>query len=407
MTDETFLVVGAGHAGGRAVEAMRMSGFEGNITLVGTERHLPYERPPLSKELLQQKPGVEFQTINDATYYDDQNIELHLGVTVTEIDTDRRLVRFADGDTIGYNKLLLTTGAEVRPLHVPGAELGGVYYLRTLHDSQAIDARLEPGAKVVVIGGGFIGLEVAASARMRGCEVTVIEMADRLMNRAIGPAMANAFLALHREHDVDVRLNTGVERLEGTSEVERVVTSGETSYEADLVVVGIGVSPETALAESAGLTVDNGIVVDQFCQTSAPDVFAAGDATNHFNPILRRHVRLESWQNAQNQAIAAAGIMCGKTDPYAEVPWFWSDQYDANLQTAGLVDNWLGSVFRGDPDSHSFMAFVLADDEIVAVAAFNRPRDMRFVRRMMGVGRKISVDELTDESNALKDLAKG
>jgi NADPH-dependent 2,4-dienoyl-CoA reductase/sulfur reductase-like enzyme len=406
MTDTPrFVVIGAGHAGGRAAEAMRALGFSGHILLIGDEPHLPYERPPLSKELLQGKPEM-FQLMRPEAFWREKQIECRLGVRATAIDPAARTVTLADGTREPYDKLLLTTGGAVRRLAVPGADLGNVRYLRTLDDSRAIDAALAPGRKVVVIGGGFIGLEVAASARLRGCEVTVIELADRLMARGTLPEISATFLALHRERGVDVRLNTGVARLEGAGAVERVVTSGGEAIAADLVVVGVGIVPDTALAETAGIRCANGIVVDEFCRTSAPDIFAAGDVTSHFNPIYGRHIRLESWQNAQNQAIAAARVMCGQETPYAELPWMWSDQFDAKLEIAGIPERWSEVVFRGDITGRDFMIFLLEAGRVVGAMSVNQPRDMRFARRLLQTGKTIDAAALADPAVSMRELAR-
>jgi 3-phenylpropionate/trans-cinnamate dioxygenase ferredoxin reductase subunit len=402
MTDTPrFVVIGAGHAGGRAAEAMRALGFAGRILLIGDEPHLPYERPPLSKELLQGKPEM-FQLMRPAEFWRDKDIECRLGVRATGIDPAARTVTLADGAREPYDKLLLTTGGAVRRLRVPGAGLGNVFYLRTLDDARAIEARLAPGRKVVVIGGGFIGLETAASARLRGCAVTVIELADRLMARAVLPEVSATFLALHRARGVDIRLDTGVERLEGTGDVEQVVTSAGEAIAADLVVVGVG----AALAAEAGIAVANGIVVDEFCRTSVPDIFAAGDVTSHFSPVYRRHIRLESWQNAQNQAIAAARVMCGQETPYGEVPWIWSDQFDAKLEIAGLPERWDTVVFRGDITGRDYMIFRLEGGRLVGAVSVNQPRDMRFARRLLQSGKEVDSAALADTSVSMRDLAR-
>lgn len=406
MSVERYVVIGAGHAGGRAVEALRMAGFEGEIVLVGEEPHLPYERPPLSKEVLQAKPDYAFPYIRPAEYFEEQKIELRLGIRATAIDPAAKTVVLSDGGALAYDKLLLTTGGKVRTLPLPGAELDGVQYLRTLEEGRAIEAALGEGKNLVVIGGGFIGLEVAASARQRGAAVTVLEIADRLMGRGVPATVSAHFLDLHRSQGVDIRLNTGVERIEGDGHVSAVVTSNGDRLVADLVVIGVGIVPETGLAEAAGVNVDNGIVVDEFCRTSVADIYAAGDATNHFSPFLRRHVRLEAWQCAQNMAIAAAKIMCGDETPYSEVPWMWSDQFDTNLQVAGVPQSWDKAVTRGDPASGSFIGFVLEDGRIMGAISVNQPRDLRLARRMMDAGKTFTAEELADESVSMRDLSK-
>ncbi len=406
---QTFVVVGGGHAGGRAAEAMRMAGFDGAITVIGQEPHLPYERPPLSKELLATDDGPEACVFNGADYYLNNNITLRLGCTARAIDTTARHVTLEGGETVAFDKLLLATGGRVRPLGVPGADLEGVHYLRGIDDSQAIRRDLTPERAIAVIGGGFIGLEVAASARSRGCRVTVIELQDTLLGRVTDPEIGRRFADLHRGHGVEVLCGEGVERLEGEGEgegrVSRVVCAGGKTVDADVVIVGIGIIANVELATEAGIATDNGITVDEYGETSAPGIYAAGDVANHPNPILGHRVRLESWQNAQNQAIATARNMCGEHTPFAEVPWFWTDQYDVNLQVAGAPLAWDRIVTRGDPASGKFMVFYMAADRVVAANAFNLGRDMRFAKKLIETGRAVSDAELMNEDMKLKDIA--
>jgi len=402
---ETHVVVGAGHAGGRAVEAMRGAGFTGKIILIGEEPHLPYERPPLSKELLQGRPEAHTPVRDDA-FYAENDIDCRLGQRATALDTDAKSIVLDDGSNVSYDKLLLTTGGAVRRLPLPGADLANIHYLRSLDDSRAIQDGLGDGKRVVVVGGGFIGLEVAASARQRGCTVTVLEMADRLMGRAVLPEVSEAFLALHTAQGVDIRLNTGIASFEGEDGVTHAVTEDGERIPSDLAVVGVGIVPETALAVDAGLTVDNGIVVDEYGRTSAPDVYAAGDVTNHLNPLYGRHIRLESWQNAQNQAIATAKTMCGDAQHYSEVPWMWSDQFDTNLQVAGLPESWDRVVFRGTPGSADFIGFQMTGDRMVGAMSVNRPRDMRIARRLIGGDKALDDDALADETVSMRDLMR-
>jgi 3-phenylpropionate/trans-cinnamate dioxygenase ferredoxin reductase subunit len=406
MRSERHVVIGAGHAGGRAVEAMRNAGFEGEIVLVGTEEHLPYERPPLSKEILQAKPDYTFPYIRPQEYFDEQKIELRLGNTATAIAPLGKSVTLANGETLSYDKLLLTTGGRVRKLPLPGDDLNGVHYLRTLDEGHAIEAALGEGKKLVVIGGGFIGLEVAASARQRGGSVTVLEIADRLMGRGMPHSISQYFLDLHRSNGVDIHLGTGVERIRGDGAVSGVTTSTGEHLDADMVVIGIGIIPETDLAEDAGLKIENGIIVDEFCRTSATDIYAAGDVTSHFNPFSGRHIRLEAWQCAQNMAIAAAKVMCGEEAAYSEVPWMWSNQFNTNLQVAGLPDSWDNIVGRGVAASGHYIGFVLDSGNISGAIALNQPRDLRLARRMMDAGKEYSAEELADEANSMRALLK-
>ena len=404
-SQETFVVIGAGQAGGRAVEAMRAEGFDGRIVLVGAEAHVPYERPPLSKQLLisdDEEPARTY--IHGADFYREKDIDLRLGVQATHIDRDARRVTLSDGDTLDYSKLLLTTGSKLRRLSIPGSGLASIHYLRNIEESLAIRSKLTADAALVVVGGGYIGLEVAAAARTRGCRVTVIEMEEVVMNRVVAPEIGRFFAEVHRAQGVDIRTGEGVAGFDGEDRVTAVVGASGTRYPADLVVVGVGILAETSLAEAAGLEVTNGVDVDEFGQTSDPDIFAAGDVANQPSPIGVRRWRLESWRNAQNQAIAVARVMCGTRTPYAETPWFWSDQYDLNLQMTGLTDSWDRLVFRGDPADRKFTAFYMAADRVVMANAVNAPRELRFARMLIEAAAPVADAALADPAVPLKSL---
>jgi 3-phenylpropionate/trans-cinnamate dioxygenase ferredoxin reductase subunit len=405
MSNETFVVIGAGQAGGRAVEAMRTAGFAGRIALVGAETHLPYERPPLSKELLA-GDDVPFQIMFDAAWFAARQIDLYLGRRAVEIDRTTGRVALNDGSALPYDRLLLATGGAVLTLPILGVSLPGVHTLRTIDESRAIAGLLAGGGRIVVVGGGFIGLEIAASARLRGCAVTVLEYADRLMGRALPAEIGTIFAELYREKGVDLRLSTGIAAIEGNDRAERVVTSAGETIAADGVVIGVGIAPDTALATAAGLTVDNGIVVDEFCRTSDPAIYAAGDVTRHFNPLLGRHVRLESWQNAQNQGIAAAQNMCGQETPFAEVPWFWSDQFDVNLQVCGAPERWEDLIMRGDIAARDGILFRREGETVTGAIGLNRARDMRMVKRLMTAGKTPTAEQLADDTVGFRDLLR-
>ena len=406
-TPERIVIVGAGHAGGAAILNLRAAGYRGSLVLVGAEPHLPYERPPLSKELLQGRPGTTFRPIKDRDWYDAQGVTLHLGDPAVALDPEARTIALAGGRTLPYDRLLLTTGGRVRRLDAPGSDLAGIHYLRTLDDSYTLEPKLQPGVRVAVVGGGFIGLEVAASARTRGAHVIVLEAADRLMARAVDPAVSATFLTLHTDHGVDIHLGMGLTRFEGTGRIESVVDANGRAMPVDLAVVGVGIQPDVEMAAAAGLAVENGIVVDEYCRTSAPDIFAAGDNAYAFNPALGRHLRQESWQNAQNQAAAAARTMLGDPQPYAEQPWVWSDQFDANLQIAGAPADWDNTVFRGDQTGRAgFALFQMRDGVIVGAQTVNRGRDMRFIRRLIAQSARIDPRILADETIALKDIGR-
>ena len=407
MADQTIVIVGAGHAGGRAAEAMRQAGFAGRVVLVGEENYPPYERPPLSKDMLLGDYPTERAFLNPADFYAAQNIELMLGTRAEGIDakTHRLTLSGRHGGDLAYDRLLLVTGGHVRRLPTPGAELAGVHYIRTIDDSLAIKPLLKSGARIVVIGGGFIGLEAAASARKNGCEVTVLEMMPTLLTRVCDATVGDWFAQLHRGHGVTVLTGAVVDRLEGNGRVERVVLGDGSALPADAVIVGIGIIPSVQLAEQAGLATGNGIVVDEFGQTGDPDIFAAGDVANHPNPILGTRLRLESWANAQNGGIAVAKNMVGPMTPYSEVPWFWSDQFDVNLQVAGAPVKWDKLVTRGDPTSGKFMVFYLHEGRVVAANTFNLGRDMRFARRLIETGKVVPESDLADEKSNLRAIA--
>tara|TARA_R110002110_G_scaffold63045_6_gene175471 strand:- start:4012 stop:5238 length:1227 start_codon:yes stop_codon:yes gene_type:complete len=406
-TDQTFVVIGAGQAGGWTAKTLRDEGFDGRIVIIGDENFAPHERPPLSKEVLLGDAEKDVCLLWPPGTLEDAGIELRLGESVTAIDADAHTLSLGSGETIGWNRLMIATGGRARPLPVDGADLDGVYTLRTIEDAEAIRSRLVSGANVLVVGAGWIGLEVAAAARKRDANATVIELADRVCARALTEEMSAWVHDLHTRHGVDIRLSTAFERFEGDGKLERAVLGDGTVIPCDIAVVGIGLIPNTELAEQAGLAVDNGIVVDEHGQTSHPDIFAAGDVTNHPNSLLGRRVRLESWENAQNQAINAAKAMLGTPQPYAEIPWFWSDQYDANIQMMGLPEDWDETAIRGDRDAGEFIEFYLKDGELQGAAAINNPRDLRFTRRMMTSGKKFDAASLSDPDIKLQKLLKG
>ena len=405
--DRTHVIVGAGHAGGRAAQAMRQFGFEGRILLIGEEPHVPYERPPLSKELIVTDAGLEKVRLHDAAWYPENRIELIAGTAATSIDAAAKTVGLADGRTIGFDGLMLTTGARVRRLPAPGAELDGVFYLRTLEDSEAIRAHIPAGAEVAVIGGGFIGLEIAGSAAKRGAKVTVLEAADRLMGRSVAPEVSDWFAQMHRSRGVDLRLGVSVAAIEGNGAATAVRLGDGAIVPAEVVVIGIGILPNVEIAQAAGLAVDNGIVVDDRGRTSHPDVYAAGDVANQPNAFAGRRLRLESYQNAQDQAAAVARNLCGADEAYEDSLWVWSDQHDVNLQMTGAPDSWDRLVWRGDPDEGRFTVFYMADGRIVAVNTVNNGREMRPARMMMESGKAFEADALADTSVKLLKLARG
>ena len=407
MSDQTIVIVGAGHAGGRAAEAMRQSGHGGRIILVGEEAYPPYERPPLSKDALQADYPMERTYLNPLAFYGENKIELLLRSHAEGLDAKAHRLRLSGehAGEISYDKLLLVTGGRVRRISAPGADLAGIHYIRNIDDSLGIKPLLKPGLRVVVIGGGFIGLEAAASARKLGCEVTILEMMPTLLTRVCDAQVGDWFANFHRSHGVRVLTGVAVDRLEGAGKVEGVVLKDGTTLPADLVIVGIGIIPNTELAAAAGLAVNNGIVVDEFGQTADADIFAAGDVANMPNPILGYRLRLESWANAQNGGIAVARNMIGPMTPFSEVPWFWSDQFDLNLQIAGAPTKWDKLITRGDPAGGKFMMFYMAAGRVVGVNTFNLGRDMRSAKRLIETGKMVAESELADDKSNLRTLA--
>ncbi|MBT6119006.1 MAG: FAD-dependent oxidoreductase [Rhodospirillaceae bacterium] len=403
---DSIVIAGAAQAGGRAAQAMRGAGFEGRILLIGEETWLPYERPPLSKALIVEGGGHETVHLHDPDYYESHRIETLLGAPVESIDLAARTVR-VDGGDIAYDRLLLTTGARVRRLPVPGADLPGVHYLRTLDDSFAIRDSLVPGARVAVVGGGFIGLEIAASARKRGCAVTVIEATDRLMGRAVAPEIGNWFAEMHRAKGVDIRLGAGVERFGGEGKLEHVALVGGEEIPCDLAIVGIGIIPNSEIALEAGLEVENGIVVDAFGRTGDPHIWAAGDVANQPNALLGRNLRLESYENAQTQGTAVGGNMVSdEAKAHEDRLWVWSDQFDVNLQMIGLADDYDRIVHRGEPTEESFAVFYLASGKVVAANTINLGREMRTIERVVAARAELSPEQLADPSVNLRKLMR-
>ncbi len=406
-SDQTIAVVGAGQAGGWTAKTLRDEGFGGRVVIVGDEDIAPHERPPLSKEVLLGEAESASCLLWPPGTLEDAGIEMRLGVSVETIDPVAHTVTLGDGETIAWTKLMIATGGRARMVDLPGHNLDGVYTLRTVPDAEAIRSHLKDGATVVVIGGGWIGLEVAAAARKRGATAIVVEVADRVCARALTPEMSAWVHELHVRHGVDIRLSTRIERFSGVGKLEQVILADGTAIDCDIAVVGIGLIPNTEIAEAAGLDIDNGIIVDEYGRTSHPDIYAAGDVTSHPNPILGKRIRLESWENAQNQAINAARAMLGNETPYSEIPWFWSDQYNANIQLMGLPEDWDETAVRGDRGAGEFIEFYLNDGRIQGAAAINNPRDLRFTRRLMMSGKTFDAATLADPSVKLQQLLKG
>ena len=368
---ETHVIAGAGLAGAKAAEALRAEGFEGRIVLVGDEPEAPYERPPLSKDYLRGESPREQARVHEDGFYADHDIELLTGTTVIDLNAAARDVTLSTGERLGYDRLLLATGSEPRRLSVPGAELEGVHHLRTFADSDAIVAALQPGARAVIAGGGWIGMEVAASARQKGLDVTIVELEDVPLSRALGREAGLIYARLHREHGVQLHTGVAVARVEGEGRVERVVLADGRALDADLLVCGLGAIPRTVLAERAGLAVENGVVCDASLQTSDPHVFAAGDIANAEHPFYGRRVRVEHWANALNQPEVAAKAMLGKPATYDKLPYFFSDQYDAGMEYRGLAIGADAFEIEGDAEAYEFVAYWRREGRTIAAMNVN------------------------------------
>jgi 3-phenylpropionate/trans-cinnamate dioxygenase ferredoxin reductase subunit len=366
MTEQTFVIVGAALAGAKAAEELRQQGFDGRLVLIGSESELPYERPPLSKEYLRGESKREDMQVHDEAFYRDGKIELMLDATATAIDPTGGLVHLEDGEPIKFDALLLTTGASPRRLNLPGHELDGIHYLRTITDSEAIRAKLETGGHVAVIGGGWIGSEIAASAREKGLEVTMIADQDLPNAQVFGREIGQFYRDVHAKHGVELVFGDGAAAFGGNGTVSSVRTVSGRVVDCDFVVVGAGAIPNIELAQQAGLVVDNGIVVDSHLRSSAPNVYAAGDVANAWHPFYEQRIRIEHWGNALKQGPAAARSMLGSDEEYQLLPYFFSDQYDVGMEYAGRADPNDEVVFRGDRNAAEFIAFWLRDGRITA-----------------------------------------
>ena len=399
----TTIIAGAGHAGGQTAISLRQAGYDGRIVVCGAEPAPPYQRPPLSKKYLSGELARERVLLRPEGFYSRHDVELRLGSAVRQVDPARRTVTLDDGGSLPFTDLVIATGSRPRRLDVPGADLGNVFYLRTLEDADAIGNALVAGRRLVVVGGGYIGLEIASTAKGMGLEVCVVEAADRILGRVTAPEMSGYYARAHRARGVDVKLSTAVASFEGDGTVRRV-DCGSEAVPADVVVIGIGVVPEVGLAESAGIACDDGIVVDERCATSAGHVYAVGDCTRHPNPILGRTLRLESVHNALEQARTAAANIAGTPTRYEQAPWFWSDQFDLKLQMVGISDGYDTIVQRGSMDADDFAMFYLKDGVLIAVDAVNRPREFMACRKLVPERPRIDPEKLADESIPMQEM---
>ena len=405
MSDiRTIVIIGASLAGAKAVEALRKEGYDGRIVMFGDEPRLPYLRPPLSKEYLRGESPFDKTLVHPPAWYDEQRIELNLATPVRAIDSATHEVVLADGQRLAFDRLLIATGSSPRPLTIPGNDLAGVQYLRTVEDADAIREAAVGAHRVVVIGGGWIGAEVAASMRQLGLPVTVVAPGSVLLERVLGTEVGTVYRDLHAEHGVELVMNQRAAAFRGTNKVESVEIADGTRIQGDLVVVGVGAQPRTELAAEAGLDVGDGIFVDEHLQTSVPGIFAAGDVASAWHPLLGSRLRVEHWDNARRQGRAAARNMLGMAEPYVRIPYFYSDQYDLSMEYAGFASAWDQVVFRGEPADREFVAFWLSDGRVVAGMNANVWKVNDAIAALVGSRGKVAIERLSDPTVALEDL---
>ena len=396
-----MVIIGCGQAGGQAAASLRQEKYEGPITMIGQEPYIPYQRPPLSKQYLSGEQEKEKLSLRQESFYSEKEINLKLETSVLSLDPHKKELQLENDETVTYDKLLVATGGRPRKLEVDGHTLKGIHYLRNIDDVDAIKTQMNTSQNLVIVGGGYIGLEVASVAIKRGLTVSVLEMESRILERVTTEQMSAFYHQLHTDEGVNILTSTQAKAFKGSETVESVVC-GDHEIPADLVIVGIGILPNTEMAEAAGLETNNGLVVDEHCRTSNEHIFAAGDCTNHPNPILNRRLRLESVPNAMEQGRVAASNMLGGSKSYASMPWFWSDQYEHKLQMVGFSKDSDQSVVRGDMESKSFTVFYLKDDSIIAADSVNNPKEFMASKQL--VGKKTSIEALADTSIELKTL---
>ena len=398
------VIVGAGHGAGQVAASLRQKKYASPVTMIGEETWLPYQRPPLSKKYLAGEMPAERLYFKPESFYDAQDVTTRLGTRVTAIDREAKHVVTDAGDKVPYDDLVLATGSRARTMDVPGIDLDGIHYLRGIDDVDGIRSGFADGRAITIIGAGYIGLEVAAVAATAGMKVTVVEMADRVMSRVVSVEISAFYQRVHREHGVDLRLGTTLDGFAGDGRVDSVLLGSGERLATDLVVVGIGIVPNVELAAACDLPVEDGIVVDDHCRTVDPNIYAIGDCTVHPNALLGRQLRLESVHNALEQAKTAAANICGEDLSYAQIPWFWSDQYDLKLQIAGLAQGYDDVVLRGDPADNAFACLYLRDGRLIAIDAINRPKDFIQAKPLIASGAMIEPTLLADVTRELKEF---
>ena len=401
---ENLLIIGAGQSAIQCISTLKKEGYSGSITLVGEEEHLPYQRPPLSKGFLEDSLNKERLYFKKLEFFTENKVQLYLGLSAEKLEIDNQKVYLSDNSVLEFDKLVFATGSRVRLLDFPGSELKSIFYLRDLDDAEAIKKDLETSENLVIIGAGYIGLEAAAIAAKKNKKVTIIEMADRVMNRTVDPQISEYYLNLHESYGVKFHFNTSLETINEVSNSLEVVCSDGTKVKADSVLIGAGVVPNIELAEEAGINCDNGIIVNEFGQTNFKNIYACGDCTNHPNKILNKNLRLESVHNAMEQAKTVASSMMNNPMEYNQVPWFWSDQYDHKLQIVGLSGDHDMVTMRGNTNDAKFMLFYTKDEKLIAVDAINNPKEFLISRKLVANKVKIKPNVISDLNTNLNDL---
>ena len=401
---ENLLIIGAGQSAIQCISTLKKEGYSGSITLVGEEEHLPYQRPPLSKGFLEDSLNKERLYFKKLEFFTENKVQLYLGLSAEKLEIDNQKVYLSDNSELEFDKLVFATGSRVRYLDFPGSELKSIFYLRDLDDAEAIKKDLETSENLVIIGAGYIGLEAAAIAAKKNKKVTIIEMADRVMNRTVDPQISEYYLNLHESYGVKFHFNTSLETINEVSNSLEVVCSDGTEVKADSILIGAGVVPNIELAEEAGIYCDNGIIVDEFGQTNFKNIYACGDCTNHPNKILNKNLRLESVHNAMEQAKTVASSVMNNPMEYNQVPWFWSDQYDHKLQIVGLSGDHDMVTMRGNTHDAKFMLFYTKDEELIAVDAINNPKEFLISRKLVANKVKIKPKVISDLNTNLNDL---
>lgn len=401
---EDLVIIGAGQSAIQCINSLKKEGYAGSITMIGEEEHLPYQRPPLSKGFLEDSVNKERLYFKKLDFFTENKIQLKLGTSANKVDLENKLVFLSDDTHLSFDKLVFATGSRVRKLDFPGSNLSSIHYLRGLDDAESIKNDLERSKEVVVIGAGYIGLEVAAIAAKKNVTVSVIEMADRVMNRTVDPQISDYYLKLHQNNGVKFIFNNSLKEIKGSKKVESVLCSDGSEIKADMVIIGAGIIPNVELADQAGVFCDNGILVDEFGQTNYKNVYACGDCTSHPNKLLNKQLRLESVHNAMEQSKTVAFSALAKPLEYNQVPWFWSDQYDHKLQIVGLSGEHDNVVMRGNTKDQKFMLFYTKDNQLIAVDAVNNPKEFLICRKLVANKVKIKSEMISDINTNLNDL---